>query len=342
MSDISTREVDSESVWEEFMSGHPEASFLQSWYWGQFHQQIGHTIVRTGFYKGQTLVGVMLMIVEPARRGRHLVVPGGPILNWPDFKDNFVWRDELKRVAKVERCVFVRIRPQLLDTPDNRQQFKSLGFVKAPMHLHAELTTQLDLAKTDDELKRQMRKGTRYEVNRAAKLGIKVTKSTDETYLDEFYDLQIQTARRQHFVPFSRRFLVEQFKAFASANKVILYRATDSQNRLLAMAFIIFYGDEAAYHYGASTDLARQLPGAYAIQWQALHDARDRGCHRYNFWGVTGHGQTSHRFYGVSVFKRGFGGEDVAYLPAHDLVINAVKYPLTYAFETARRKLRKL
>ncbi len=118
-----------------------------------------------------------------------------------------------------------------------------------------------------------------------------------------------------------------------------MYRAT-YEGQLLTMAFIIFYGPEAAYHYGASTELARQIPGAYAVQWEAIQEARRRGCMRYNFWGVTEHGHTKHRFYGVSVFKRGFGGEDVAYLPARDLIIDPLRYPLTYVFETARRKLR--
>ncbi len=47
-------------------------------------------------------------------------------------------------------------------------------------------------------------------------------------------------------------------------------------------------------------------------------------------------------FYGVSLFKRGFGGQEVKYLPAHDLVINPLKYLPTLVFETARRHFRRL
>jgi peptidoglycan pentaglycine glycine transferase (the first glycine) len=209
------------------------------------------------------------------------------------------------------------------------------------MHVTADLTSQLDLSKTDDELKKAMRKGTRYEINRSSKLGIEVSAATDDRYLEEFCKLQLETAKRQNFVPFTKKFLSQQFRAFAAGHKVIMYRST-YEGQLLAMAFIIFYGPEAAYHYGASTELARKFPGAYAIQWEAIQEARRRGCRRYNFWGVAEHGQTKHRFYGVSVFKRGFGGEDVAYLPARDLVVDRIRYPLTYVFETGRRKIRRL
>lgn len=338
---ISVKPIENKDAWEAFIKSHPEANFLHSWHWGEFHKRLGHQVERRGFYDGKELVGVLQAIVEPARRGRHLVVPGGPILDWQNENLVNAWAAELKSIAKANRCVFARVRPQLLKNDDNQRLFKNLGFKLSPMHVTADLTSQLDLTRSDDELKKAMRKGARYELNKAQKLGIKVSATDKDEYLDEFYSLQLETARRQGFVPFSKKFLVEQFKTFAEADSVLMYRATFN-GKLLAMAFIIFYGPEAAYHYGASTDLARQYPGAYAIQWEAIAEARRRGCARYNFWGVTEHGQIKHRFYGVSVFKRGFGGEDVYYLPAHDLVINKRRYLLTYSFEALRRKARRL
>ncbi len=341
MASITAKTVDKLTEWEDFLAGHDEANFLQSWYWGLFHEHIGHSVIRQGFYQGDTLKGVMQAVVEPARRGRHLVIAGGPILDWQDSDAIQTWLTTIRQIAKEHQCLFVRVRPQLLDNADNRQLFSTMGFRKSPMHVTADLTSQLDLTKSDEDLKRSMRKGTRYELNRARKLDIKVETGIDQSYIDEFYNLQLKTAKRQNFVPFSRNFLSQQFITFGEANKALLYRSS-YQGKLLAMAFVIFYGAEAAYHYGASTELARELPGAYAIQAAAIAEARRRGCLRYNLWGVTEHGQTKHRFYGVSVFKRGFGGEDVAYLPARDLVINRAKYQATYLFETARRKLRHL
>lgn len=341
MAKITGIDMQDQLAWEAFIAEHTEANFLHSWYWGIFHQALGHVVVRRGYYSGSKLVGVSQAIVEPAKRGRHIVLPGGPILDWHNNELVQVWLNDSRQIAKDNSCLFIRVRPQLLDNEENRQLFKQLGFHKAPMHVTADLTSQLNLEKSDEEIKHGMRKGARYDLNRAQKLGIKVEADTTGKYLDEFYNLQLATARRQKFVPFSSRFLSEQFKTFAAADKAVMYRST-YEGKLLAMAFVIFYGLEAAYHYGASTDLARQYPGAYAIQWEAIQEARRRGCQRYNFWGVTEHGQTKHRFYGVSVFKRGFGGDDVAYLPAHDLIISKLRYPATYAFETARRKIRKL
>ena len=73
---------------------------------------------------------------------------------------------------------------------------------------------------------------------------------------------------------------------------------------------------------------------------EAMRDARARGIKRYSLWGIVGENETNHRFYGVSQFKRGFGVDELKYLPAHDLVISPIKYLKTWLVETLRRKIR--
>ena len=109
-------------------------------------------------------------------------------------------------MAEKYKCVFVRVRPQTLETSENSRLFSDLGFRNAPMHLHAELTNWLDITKTEEELLAGMRKATRYEIKQAQKLGIKITSSQDSADMDEFYDLQMETARRHKFVPLAVSF----------------------------------------------------------------------------------------------------------------------------------------
>lgn len=335
----STLEITDKKLWEDFLNLHPEANFLQSWYWGEFHKALNHKIQRTGFYKNNKLVGVMLTVVENAKRGWYLTVPGGPIIDWKDNSQTDTFVQEVKRIVKQEACVFIRVRPQLQSNDFSKSLFKKLGFINAPMHLHAELTSQLDITPTEEQLIANMRKATRYEIKKAQNLGIKIETSNNAKTIKKFYDLQLQTAKRQKFIPFSYKFLYEQFKVFGESGNAILYSAK-LKGKLLAQAFIIFYGTETAYHYGASTDLGRKYPGAYLIQWEAIKEAKKRGLKRYNFWGVAPENNKDHRFAGLSLFKRGFGGEDFEYLHAQDLIINPFKYTINYTIETIR-KLRR-
>lgn len=334
------KEVIEKIEWESFLGKHPEANFLQSFAWGQFHKNLGKKVSLLGFYKDGTLVGVMLSIVEPARRGRYLTVPGGPIIDWNNKALVAFFVEEIKKIGKENKCVFVRVRPQLESDEVSRSMFKSLGFRSAPVHLHAELTSQLGLNVSEEELLGKMRKNTRYEVRKAQSLGIKIETTTDEKKIKDFYDLQISTSQRKGFVPFSYKFLLEQFKVFAAEGNALLYSAFHGKTKL-AQAFIIFYGQEAVYHYGASTPEGRKYPGAYLIQWEAIMEAKRREMTRYNLWGVAPEENKNHRFYNLSVFKRGFGGQEVEYLHAQDLIIDKPRYLLNLAVEIVRKKIRR-
>lgn len=341
MAKISVKNIENRNEWEMFLSTHKEANFLQSWYWGEFHQNHGNKIHRQAFSDGKKTLGLMLSVVEDARRGRYLTVPGGPIIDWKNTALVESFLETIKNLAHENNCVFVRVRPQLALSDFSKDTFTKLGFVRAPIHLHAELTSQLDITKTEDELLAGMRKATRYEVKKANNLGIKVSSSKDPKLIKEFYELQLETAKRHKFVPFPYEFLYEQFKVFAENDFALLYTA-GFENKLLAQAFVIFYGSEAVYHYGASTEDGRKYPGAYIIQWEAIREAKRRKLLRYNFWGVAPEDDRDHRFYGLSIFKRGFGGQDVHYLNAKDLVIDHKKYLINSAVENIRKKLRGL
>lgn len=339
-------EIVEKDIWETFISVHPEANFLHSWYWGEFHSALGKKIHRIGAYRTdsqgtQSLVGVMLMIIEEAKRGRHILVPAGPICDWGDGELLQAMVREMQRIAKLEKAVFVRVRPELPDTKEIQKLFKELGFITAPTHLHAELTSVVDLTPSLDDILKNMRKQTRAEIRKAEKENVQVSTTTDPKAIRGFYDREVLTARRQGFVPFSYEFLFQQFKIFTQAGLAKLYTATHD-GEVLAEAFVIFYGNQSAYHYGVSTDLGRKYPGAYAVQWQIMQDAKALGMTKHNLWGVAPVGKTKHRFYPISIFKRGFGGQDFAYVHARDLVISPVRYISCYCVEYIRNLRRGL
>ena len=183
MAQITLNSVDSKKVWEEFLEQHSEANFLQSWYWGEFHQVISNKVHRTGFYRNGNLVGVMLSIIEDAKRGRYLTVPAGPIIDWQDLNQIRAFVDEIRKIATQEKCVFIRVRPQLQSDNFSKKVFAQYGFINAPMHLHAELTSQLNVTRSEEELLAGMRKNTRYDTRKAIELGIKVTHTDDPSAL---------------------------------------------------------------------------------------------------------------------------------------------------------------
>lgn len=332
--------LEKEKQWEKTCLQFRPNTFLQSWAWGEFYRSLGQKIFRLGFWENKKLIGLALLIKEEAKRGVYLACPGGPLLDWskPSRFADFV--AFVRRLGKEEKALFCRVRPSCLQVPENELLFRRQGFFDAPMHMHAETTWQLDLDPSEDELLKKMRKTTRYEIRRALKEGIEVLQTKDPAWLETLYDLQLETARRHHFVPFGHDFLQKQFVAFSARDQAVLFVAR-YRKEIAAVSMIVFYGDTAVYHYSGSATRWQKLPSSYLIQWEALREAKRRGCRHYNFWGIAPDGQPHHRFAGVTTFKKGFGGYPLNFLHAQDLPLSPFYWPV-FLFETARRRLRKL
>ena len=101
-------------------------------------------------------------------------------------------------------------------------------------------------------------------------------------------------------------------------------------------------GAEAEYFEAASTEFNQKLPGAYALLWQAMQDLKEDGVQRFNLWGIAPPGQTEHRYAGVTIFKKGFGGEVVEFVPAQDMIIKRSRYQINKIIENVRKKRRHL
>ena len=313
-----------------------KTNFLQSPAWQNTNELIGHkVIVEKLDDKSPTY-----MIVKNAKRGRYLEIPGGPVLDWDNRETLASAISKMSTIAKKHRCAFVRVRPQLLDTAENRALLKSLGGKVAPMHLAAEHTVILSLKKSEEELLAGMRRQTRYEVRRAGKLGIVVESGNSEELFREFHHVQSKTAERQHFVPPNLKTLLAEREAFGDNARI--YVAKTANGEPIAYGLILIGNNEAEYYEAASTDLNRKLPGAYALQWQVIRDLKNLGIKYYNLWGIAPPGQPNHRYAGVTTFKTGFGGEIVAFIPAHDFIISKLKYAPDYLIETLRKHRRHL
>ena len=322
--------------WQKIKKEYKEANFLQSPEYGKMNELLGYKVLYEDF-GGK---GWALMIVRDAKRGRYLEIPCGPLADFKNKKTAEVIIRKISEIAKAEKCVFVRIRPQLSANPENSKRLEELGLKESPMHLAAEHTVMIGLDVPEEEMMARMRRQTRYEVRRADKLGIKVKKSNSKEMFKEFHAVQMETAKRQNFIPPSLEVLMAEREAFG--DDIQIYVAKTLEDEPVAYGLIIGDGREAEYYEAASTDLNRKLPGAYALLWQVMRDLKKAGYERFNLWGIAPAGQPNHRYAGVTTFKTGFGGEIMEYVPAHDIVISKIGYLKDYVVEAARKKRRHL
>lgn len=334
--------VKSRETWDNFVEARPEANCLQSWSIMESHQEMGQEITRRAAIEDGKIIGVYSGFVDKAKKGTGLIIAGGPLVDLGKKTVIKLMLTDMKNEAKRLKCDFVRLRPQWEDSPASRAVLTSNGAKKAPFYLSVEHAGVLDISGTEEEIMATFRQKARRAIRKALQADLDTVASQDVKEIDEFYKIELDHAKRQGYVPFSKKFLKTQFEVFAKHDEVELFIARKGKE-ILAENFMVFYGSEASYLYGVSTRLGTEYSAAPLLHLLAIREAKKRGITRYNFWGIVDEDDTTHRFYGVSVFKRGFGVSELKYTPAHDLVINPSRYHLFIKpLEVIRRKRRKV
>jgi lipid II:glycine glycyltransferase (peptidoglycan interpeptide bridge formation enzyme) len=336
--------------WDAFLTRQQFSPFLQSWTMGEVYRDTAQEPIRLEVRENGAIVGICLSIVVPARRGRHLAIPYGPVCERGKEKivsDLLI--GELTRVAKEHRCSFLRLSPFW---PASLAPLS--GSVPSPLHLLAEHIWYLPLTAPDywsptpyplppnptpcseESILMAMRKTTRNLIRRAEREGVTVRASKNpKSDLAHFLRLHDETRKRHGFTPYTNAFFTAQVGRFSDRNECTLYLA-EYQGQVIASSIHMHVGGETSYHHGASTHAYDKIPASYLLQWTAIRDAIRRGDHVYNFWGIAPEGAKNHPFQGVTTFKTGFGGTFLELQHCVDIPLSG-SYRLTRAFEAIRK-----
>jgi lipid II:glycine glycyltransferase (peptidoglycan interpeptide bridge formation enzyme) len=305
--------------------------------WGDFNKNTGEKIWRLGFFEADKLKAVTLVIEIKAKRGTFLFVPHGPVVEKDQDKKEVIekLKEYLIKLGKEEGAAFIRISPIFSRNEENIKIFRELGFKDAPIHMmHPETTWILDIDKDEETLLREMKKNHRNLIRRAQKDGVEILESGSEEFLKNFYDIHMETVARHGFVPFSYEYIKEELEGFKKDDQIRIFIAK-YQEKIISSAIIVFYGNEAFYHHGASSSQYAKIPSSYLTLWTAIEFAQKRGIKKFNFYGIV-ENKPKHPWYGLSHFKKGFGGYEANLVHCQDYPLNW-KYAITYMVESIRK-----
>lgn len=352
MGDFEIVEISDKDQWQELNRRVDSKTFLQSWTSKKWRTAIGQEVKLFGVLDRQKLIAGALVAEMPLVKWRNQKVnfwflPHGPIIDrayWENrSKILSALIDHIRLIAQQNHKVaFIRVQPAWPDNEEDQQVFKSLGFRKAPIFIVPEVTWCLDITPDEEEILKGMRKTTRYLIRKGLNnhdLEVRMGDRKDD--LADFLKLYRQTVGRHRFQAFSLNYLEKELECLRSEDEIAIFNAF-YQNRPIASAIIVFHQNTAYYHQGASEDQQpKEAPGSYLIQWEAIREAKKRGCSVYNFWGIADNNNRRHAYHGLSLFKKGFGGYRLDYLPTQDLVIRWQYWP-NYLIEKCRRWKRKV
>lgn len=346
MSRIEITEEVTKEEWESFLLKQNTPPFLQSWNMIDVYAGIGDQSLHIAVRQDGEIVGGSIVEVVRARRGAYVYLPYGPVFtpnSWTYFGELTDYLISKGRDLGVD---FIRSSPFLGYTAENKELYARAGWKRSPIHMLAEHVWWLDITSSEEDIMRGMRKTMRNSIRRAEKANVTIRMSTDIKDVEEFINIHRDTVTRHKFTPYSNTYFRSQMKSFLHDDHVALFLA-EFRGRTIAAAMIMFYGNMASYHHGASLTQYVKIPSSYLLQWTAIQEAKRRGCEKYNFWGVVPKGKElspilkrKHPFAGVTTFKTGFGGEQFDLLHCQDYPLS-MKYNLfTKPIEIARRYKR--
>jgi peptidoglycan pentaglycine glycine transferase (the first glycine) len=291
--------------WDQFLMGHPTAHLLQTAAWGELKAAFGWRVARV---RANEQAGAQVLF-RPLPFGRSIAyIPRGPVgQDWQSL-----W-PEVDAICWEHKAVLLKIEPDEWEPLHGDPPGPPPGFRKSPHAIQPPRTLLVDLKGDESQILEGMRQKTRYNVRLALKKGVVVRPSSD---LEAFYALMQITGERDRFGVHSLEYFTRAYELFHPLGMCELFVA-ESGGQPLAGLMAFGRGPRAWYFYGASADRFREYMPTYALQWEVMRWARQRGCVEYDLWGVPDVDEASLEaqftqradgLWGVYRFKRGFGG----------------------------------
>jgi peptidoglycan pentaglycine glycine transferase (the first glycine) len=339
------------AAWQSFLGATPSGDFLHDWAWAEVAEFDGQPQRRYLAVDGDVIVGLV------AAQSRHLpggrafwYVPHGPVLDYtaPEAAERLrAIVAGLRDAARAQRAIAVKLEPRISSADPSLAALRGLGLRRLPDTLQVGQTRIVELS-DDEALLASFDKDTRYAVRRAEREGVNVDvveDAADSTAIDALHDLVGETQRRAGFPMPSRDRYRIAWRALAGAGRAVILEAR-LEGMLLVSGMLVIEGDRSFYLFSGSR---REAPGepkryaSYALQWAMMRLARERGVRAHDLWGVAPAGASAdHAWYGVGLFKKGFGGHEVAWAGSWDLVVDPALYRLRTAAGTLRGWLQGL
>ncbi|MEA3398517.1 MAG: peptidoglycan bridge formation glycyltransferase FemA/FemB family protein [Patescibacteria group bacterium] len=322
---------------DDFVGNKPNSQFLQSWEWGEFQNKIYGKIIKLGIEKNGKLAASAILIKKALPAGKsYFYCPRGPILisNFrfpPDRQAGQILDcllDGIAKIAKEEQAIFLRFEPE------NELRVKNFELnITKTIDVQPSKTMILDLGQSEDQLLKNMRQKTRYNIRLAERKGVKIIfadarrNEFNALNFEKFWELMVQTSRRDGFRLHDKKY----YRQFLEVDFIKLFLA-EHDRKIVAAGIFSFFGDTAAYMHGASSNKYRNVMAPYLLQWEAIKKAKELNFKYYDFYGID-----SAKWPGVTRFKKGFGGKEIERSGTFDLIFSQ----RLYGFYKLLRKLRR-
>ncbi|MEA1936846.1 MAG: peptidoglycan bridge formation glycyltransferase FemA/FemB family protein, partial [Patescibacteria group bacterium] len=276
-------------VWNKFAAENSSESFLQAWEWGEFNRALGRKVWNIGIVDNNlldenksentkyqipntkyNLLAVALVIKYDLPFGQsYLYCPRGPIISQKFIKSkvykvvDFLF-DEIKKITKREKAMFLKVDPPVelnreLEAPPLKKGAGGI-FRKSLNEVQPKNTLILDLTKSEEELLKEMKPKTRYNIRLAERKGVRIRNYEsgimNQECFEKFWELAEETSRRDKFSSHHKNYywkMLENLNGVCENNLTAKLYLAEYKNKTIAANIVLSFGDFCVYLHGASS-----------------------------------------------------------------------------------------
>jgi lipid II:glycine glycyltransferase (peptidoglycan interpeptide bridge formation enzyme) len=334
-----------------FVASSPLADVLQSWEWGEVKRRSGWS-PRRFLVEGDgdsVVAAAQVLGRRPVRRApRLLYAPRGPVFGFDRADALEALFGEIRTTAG--DAFVLKCDPAVEDGSLEARALERAGLSLAPSAgfggVQPKAVMVLDLSPDLEKIQAGFRSKWRYNIRLAERKGVTVERA-ERGELPAFYELLVETARRDGFLIRGRQYFEDLFDCLEPSGLIAMFLAR-FEGKPIAGAICMGFGPRLTYVYGASSNEHRNVMPNHLMQWEMIRWAKESGYQIYDFRGVSpvrdGKPVEEH-LAGLNRFKEGFGARYVEYAGTFDLTLRAIVYrawqwgaPL--AIETLKRLKR--
>nr|WP_321304588.1 peptidoglycan bridge formation glycyltransferase FemA/FemB family protein [uncultured Sphaerochaeta sp.] len=323
----------------------PSSTVFQSNYWAEVKQHFGWKSYAFSIEMESSSFTLLVLVKRMAPFCSLAYIPFGPPLSSLKLSQVGVFLEDLaKQIRKLFPKGVFALRYDLPFEEVNDQNvmtFETKRLRTLDQSVQPEGTVRIDLRWGYHAVTLGYRERAKRALRKADQaFQVRVYDGDEESFL-AWYDVYLETARRDGFSPRSKKYLrslmmLSPDESMFTSQLLLAYEG----KKIVGGIIVLFSPSEALYLYGASLRFDG-ISCSYILQDFAIRMACERKCDVYDLYGIPGpKGRASH-LAGLEIFKRSFGGQPYYRSPSTDYLYNRLAWHCYMFFETIRFRSRR-
>lgn len=316
--------------WDQFVAAHAGGLHVQTSVYQQAERTRHHRSVRCMVRDHAGIVAGALVTLRPLPLLGHIIyISRGPLVAVDEPGVYAALGVCLRHLVRHYRAGYIVVQP-----PRSSENviacLTTWGFREGAIGANLTASVVVDLRCDEATLMQRMRRTTRQSVRQGLRRGLQVREGGDAD-LAMFYQLHLETSRRQQFIPMSVAYFRQRWALFRQHDMIRMFVVEYEGTPVSAALGVCFGHTVYGTELGWSGAWGKLHPNEVLL-WSAFRWAQDHGYTHYDLGWIDPdaaahlqqHGQLADEHIGTpTYFKLGFGGEVVTYPGSYDYVVQA-------------------